>query len=340
MIKNYLEKISSGESLTIKEAYEVMVSIMNGECNNSQIAGLLLALRTKGETAEEVAGFTQAMRFMSTKISCSDNNAIDVCGTGGDCSNTFNISTAASFVVAGAGIKVAKHGNRSVSSTSGSADVLTELGININLSPGQSEEALNEIGIAFLFAPLYHPAMKFAAGVRKELGIKTIFNMLGPLTNPAGTKRQLVGTYNNKAALLMANAAFHLDMDKVSFICTNDIYDEISLTHPTAVYEYNRGSGLNCYELTSDSFGYKSIDINKIKSDTAGNNALIILSVLRDKIKNEAFYVVAANAALAIYTSGYSMTIMEALNAAEESILSGRAYNKLNCLKLFGEKYS
>jgi anthranilate phosphoribosyltransferase len=340
MIKNYLEKISSGENLTITEAYEVMVNIMNGECNNSQIAGLLLALRTKGETAEEVAGFTRAMRFMSTKISCSDNNAIDVCGTGGDCSNTFNISTAASFVVAGAGIKVAKHGNRSISSKSGSADVLIELGININLTPAQSEEALNEIGIAFLFAPIYHPAMKFAAGVRKELGIKTIFNILGPLTNPAGTKRQLIGTYNNKAALLMANAAFHLDMDKVSFICTADSYDEISLTHPTSVYEYSRGQELNCYELTSGSFGYNSIDINKIKSDSAANNALIILSVLRDKIKNEAFYVVAANAALAIYTSGHSATLLEARMAAEESILSGNAYNKLYRLRLFGERFS
>jgi anthranilate phosphoribosyltransferase len=340
MNKIYLEKISAGENLTIKESYDVMVSIMHGEWNNSEIAGLLLALRTKGETPEEVAGFTQAMRFMGTKISCTDDNAIDVCGTGGDCSNTFNISTAAAFVVAGAGVKVAKHGNRSVSSKSGSADVLTELGININLTPAQSETALNEIGIAFLFAPIYHPAMKYAAGVRKELGIKTVFNILGPLTNPAGTKKQLIGVYNNNTALLMAKAAFHLDMEKVSFICTADKFDEISLTHPTSVYEYSRDSELNKYELTSGSFGYDLIDINKIKSYNAANNAKIILSVLSEKIKNEAFYVIAANAALALFTSGYSTTIDECRIAAEESILSGKAYDKLYRLRLFGERYS
>jgi len=339
MIKNYLEKISAGENLTIKESYDVMISLMHGEWNNSEIAGLLLALRTKGETPEEVAGFVQAMRFMSIKISCIDGNAIDVCGTGGDGSNTFNISTAAAFVVAGAGVKVAKHGNRSVSSKSGSADVLTELGININLLPAQSEEALNEIGIAFLFAPIYHPAMKYAAGVRKELGIKTIFNILGPLTNPAGTKRQLIGVYNNNTALLMAKASLHLYMERVSFICTANQFDEISLTHPTNVFEYSNEAEINKYELTSASFGYNDIDIAKIKSDNSSNNARIILSVFKDKIKNEAFYVIAANAALALFTSGYSTKIDECRIAAEESIISGKAYNKLYKLRLFGEKF-
>ncbi len=339
MIKHYIEKIAAGENLSVQESYDVMIRIMNGEVNNSQIAGLLLALRTKGETPEEVAGFAKAMRDKSVKINSYDKNTIDVCGTGGDGSNTFNISTAAAFVVAGAGVKVAKHGNISVSSKSGSADVLTKLGININLSPVQSEQALNKIGFAFLFAPIYHPAMKYAAGVRKELGIKTIFNILGPLTNPAGTKKQLIGAFNNQTAELMAKAVFHLDMEKVSFICTANRFDEISLTEPTDVYEYSHLTGLRQYRLSANDFGYDKIDIEKIKSDSSGKNAEIILSALSDKMKNEAYYVIAANAAMALYTSGYSDNFDECRAAAEDSILSGRAFHKLEALRMFGEKY-
>lgn len=340
MIKQYLDKISMGENLTLQESYDAMIRIMKGEVNNSQIAGLLLALRAKGEKPEEVAGFAKAMRDNSVKIKSLDPNTIDVCGTGGDGSNTFNISTATAFVVAGAGVKVAKHGNRSVSSKSGSADVLIELGININLSPVQSERALNEIGIAFLFAPIYHPAMKHVASVRKELGIKTVFNILGPLTNPAGTKKQLIGVFNNQTAELMANAASHLDMEKVNFICTANRFDEISLTNSTDVYEFKNGLGVRNYKLSLDELGYPVIDINKIKSDSSKNNSEIILAVFKNKIKNEAFYVIAANAAMALSTSGYSANFDDCRLAAEESIMSGRAFQKLEALRMFGEKYS
>lgn len=340
MIKQYLDKISMGENLTLQESYDAMIRIMKGEVNNSQIAGLLLALRAKGEKPEEVAGFAKAMRDNSVKIKSLDPNTIDVCGTGGDGSNTFNISTATAFVVAGAGVKVAKHGNRSVSSKSGSADVLIELGININLSPVQSEHALNEIGIAFLFAPIYHPAMKHVASVRKELGIKTVFNILGPLTNPAGTKKQLIGVFNNQTAELMANAASYLDMEKVNFICTANRFDEISLTNPTDVYEFKNGLGVRNYKLSLDEFGYPVIDINKIKSDSSKNNSEMILAVFKNKIKNEAFYVIAANAAMALSTSGYSVNFDDCRLAAEESIMSGRAFQKLEALRMFGEKYS
>ena len=279
------------------------------------------------------------MRDKSLKITSRHKNTIDVCGTGGDGSNTFNISTAASFVVAGAGVHVAKHGNRSVSSKSGSADVLTHLGININLSPDVTEQALNEIGIAFLFAPVYHPAMKYAAEVRRELGIKTIFNILGPLTNPAGTKKQLVGVFNNKTAKLMAEASFYLDMERIVFLSTENSLDEISLAGTTNVYEYNLNSKLKEYKIDSRAFGLSEIEPGKIKSDSTENNAKIFLSVLKEKVKDEAFSVVVANAAMALHVAGLSEDLVECKNIAEESILSGKAFEKFAALKNFGEKH-
>ncbi len=339
MIKSYIESISEGNNLQLADAYVIMQHIMNGECNNSQISGLLLALRTKGETPEEVAGFVKAMRDKSLKITSRNTNTIDVCGTGGDGSNTFNISTAASFVVAGAGVHVAKHGNRSVSSKSGSADVLSHLGISLNLSPELTEQVLNEIGIAFLFAPVYHPAMKYAAEVRRELGIKTIFNILGPLTNPAGTKKQLVGVFNNKTAKLMAEAAGYLDMERIVFLSTENCLDEISLAGITNVYEYNVNSKLKEYEIDSRAFGLPEVEPSKIKSDSTENNAKIFLSVLKDKTKDEAFSVVVANAAMALHVAGLSKDLVECKYIAEESILSGKAFEKFTALKNFGEKH-
>ena len=259
-MKEQLEKVLEGNSLSFNEAYETMFSVMSGEENNSQIAALLTALKVKGETSEEIAGFAKAMQEKSIKIKCDDDNAIDVCGTGGDGSGTFNISTAVSFVLAGAGVKVAKHGNRSITSKSGSSDVLQELGINVQLAPALSEQSLNEIGIAFLFAPLYHPAMKYVAPIRRELGFRTAFNILGPLTNPAQTKRQMIGTFNDNASMLMSQAASLLDKEKVTFICTNNSYDEITLTHPAKINEVSAGSSPVSYELTHDEFEYPQIE--------------------------------------------------------------------------------
>ncbi|RPI73213.1 MAG: anthranilate phosphoribosyltransferase, partial [Ignavibacteriales bacterium] len=237
-MKKYIEKLLDKEDLTIEESCDAMNEIMNGKVDNSNLAGFLIALKSKGEAPEEVAGFAMAMRDSCIKINFSDDNLIDVCGTGGDNSGSFNISTAVSFVAAGAGVKVAKHGNKSVSSKCGSADVLQQLGININLPKEKAEEALDKIGIAFLFAPLYHPAMRHAVQVRKELRMKTVFNMLGPLTNPAGVKRQLIGTFNSVAAETMAKAAMHLNIDKVCFVCCGDKYDEVYLGEPTSIFEF------------------------------------------------------------------------------------------------------
>ena len=334
-MKQYIEKIIDKESLSFNEAYSAMTSIMSGEVDNSNLAGFLIALKSKGESAPEVAGFAKAMRDMSIKISCNDKNAIDVCGTGGDNSGTFNISTAVAFVAAGAGIKVAKHGNRSISSKCGSADVLQELGVNINMTKEQAEEALNSIGITFLFAPLYHPAMKYAAQVRKELGIKTVFNMLGPLTNPAGVKKQIVGTFSRNAAKTMCEALEYLDSEKVCFICSNDKFDEIHLGDSTTVYEFENGKGIKSYNISNEDFDYPKIDFSQIKGDSASQNAKIILDVLENKVKNGAFHTITANAALALYTSGYSNNLKECAKAAEDSILSGAAISKLKKLKEF-----
>lgn len=340
MIKEYLQKVIDNENLTFEESFNAMSEIMNGEVNNSHLAGFLIALKSKGETSAEVAGFAKAMQEKSVRIYCDDENLIDVCGTGGDNSGSFNISTATAFAAAGAGVKVAKHGNRSISSKSGSADALQALGVNINLTKEQSEEALNKIGIAFLFAPLYHPAMKHAAPVRKELGMKTVFNMLGPLTNPARVKKQIIGTYSLKASRIMAEASKYLDMEKVCFVCGVDKYDEIFLGDVTGVHEYNHGSDIKTYNISSGTFGYPIINHADIKGDTPEVNAQIILDVFENKNKNGAFFTVAANAALALFSAGYSDDLNDCKLAAERSILSGGALAKLNELKKFSNSFA
>ena len=339
-MKFFIEKILEKHNLTIDESYSSMQKIMSGEVSNSQMAAFLVALKIKSESPEEIAGFAKAMRDNGIKINCADKNVIDVCGTGGDESGTFNISTAAAFVVAGAGVKVAKHGNRSISSKCGSADVLEKLGVKVDMAPQQSEEALNKIGIAFLFAPIYHPAMKHAAQVRKELAMKTIFNLLGPLTNPAGTKKQIVGTFHRRAAELLADAAQHLDYEKVMFFTTSNKYDEILLRGITDVYEYNSDKEINFYKLTYHNFYLPQAETSSLIGNDAETNAKMILKILRDKERSHAFNVVVANAALAIQTTGLSDNLKESIKIAEESIISGRALAKLNELIKFGEKYS
>jgi anthranilate phosphoribosyltransferase len=336
MIKDKIEKIIASENLSFDESFETMSHIMSGEVNNTHIAALLTALKCKGEHPDEVAGFAKAMREKSVKLDSSGiQNAIDVCGTGGDGSGTFNISTAAAFVIAGAGIPVAKHGNRSISSKCGSADVLTELGVNVNLSPEQSAKALKDVGITFMFAPHYHPAMKFVAPVRKELAMKTIFNLLGPLTNPAGTKRQLIGTYNDSASELMSEALKHLEMEKVCLVCTENKHDEITLNGNTKVKEFSNRKEIKAYTINNESFGYPVVNHNEIKGDSSKQNADIITKLFTENKKNAAFFVVAANAAMGLYSAGVAEDLQECKNIAEGSILSGKAFQKLEQLKNF-----
>ena len=336
-MKEQLEKVINGIDLTCDEAHQVMLKIMGGEVNNSRIAAYLTALKSKGEHYQEIAGSARAMRDMSIKIKTNLNEpVIDVCGTGGDESGTFNISTAAAFVVAGAGVKVAKHGNRSISSKSGSADVLKELGVNINLPADKSAQALNEVGITFLFAPDYHPAMKHVAPVRRELGMKTIFNMLGPLTNPARIRRQMIGTFNNLAAEKMVKALEYLEMEKVCFLCTDNRYDEITLTGPTQVFEYTPDQIKN-YNVNFEEFDYPILKINDLAGDTPGNNAGMIRVLFTSGKKDAKFFVTAANAGMGLYTAGYSDSLANCLKAAEDSILTGNAKERLEKLITFGE---
>lgn len=337
MIKKQIEKVVDGQHLSYAETHGVMLHIMNGEVNNGQIAALLIALKCKGETAEEVAGFAQAMRDKSVKIKSDGGITVDVCGTGGDYSGTFNVSTAAAFVVAGVGVKVAKHGNRSISSKSGSADVLEKLGININLTPEYSQRALNELGITFLFAPNHHPAMKYVATVRKELGMKTIFNILGPLTNPAGTTKQLIGTFNTHTANIMAQAAHRLAMEKVCFVCTANRFDEVSLTEETEVHEYSNSEGIKKYVISHTTFDFPKINAHDLKGDSPERNAEILLELLTLKRKNPVYFVTIANAAMALYSADYSTDLKDCTTAAEESILSGKALEKLEQLREFGK---
>jgi anthranilate phosphoribosyltransferase len=332
-MKDNLEKIIGGQNLSFEESMNSMGYIMDGTANQAEIAAWLIALKIKGETAEEVAGSAQAMRERSIKITSCRERVIDVCGTGGDNSGTFNISTTVAFVIAAAGVPVAKHGNRSVSSKCGSADVMKALGININLPPLRAQAALDEIGITFLFAPDYHPAMKNVAPVRRELGMKTIFNILGPLTNPAGTKRQMIGTFNCHTANIMAQAAHMLAMERVCFVCTADQFDEITLTQPTDIFEYD--GQIRHYQIDHSTFGYSPVDPEQICGNTPEENAAILLRLFKKKKKDAIFQVTAANAAMALWVAGYDPAVKNCLVAAEEAILCGAALKKLKQLRDF-----
>jgi anthranilate phosphoribosyltransferase len=336
MIKKELEKVIAGKNLAFEEAHDLMLTIMNGEVNQSQIAALLTALKIKGEVPDEIAGFALAMRAKSIKLNINKENLIDVCGTGGDNSGTFNISTTSAFVVAGAGVKVAKHGNHSITSMSGSADVLKALDININLVPEVSARAIEEIGISFLFAPDYHPAMKFVAPVRKELGIKTVFNILGPLTNPAGTKRQVIGTFNTRTAELMVKAAARLDMERVCFICSEDRFDEILLSGNSQLFEYSQTADVKSRELTHKDFGLPAVRHDQLLGSTPEWNAKLLTNILSGLEKGAPYHVTVANAAMGLFAAGISSDLKVCVEQAVNSIKSGEAYAKLEALRRFG----
>ena len=330
-MKTHIEKCLAGEHLTIEEASSALSTIMTGQATDAQIAGLLIALRAKGETVDELVGFARTMREHGVKLHIEDPNAIDMCGTGGDGLGTFNISTVASFVVAGAGVTLAKHGNRSVSSQSGSADVLTTLGVNVQCSAETVEACINRIGIGFMFAPLFHPAMKHAAKPRMELGVRSIFNMVGPLTNPAGVKRQLVGVYKAQVAPLLAGALQKLGAEKACVVHSDDGLDEVTLSGGTVVQEVNGSEPLKEYRLQPNDFGLPQYSLVSLRGGDKKHNAEIALEVLQGK-RCPARDVVIANAALGIYIGGKAKTIIEGKQKAEESINSGKALEKLQQL--------
>ena len=329
-IQEALKKVLDKLNLKEEEMILVMTQVMEGKVEDSQLGAFLTALRMKGETVEEITGAAKVMRDKAEKIKVSQNPIIDTCGTGGDGANTFNISTTAAFVVAGCDISVAKHGNRAVSSRSGSADVLKCLGVNIEASKFTVEKCIDQIGIGFLFAPLMHGAMKHAAGVRKQLGIRTIFNLLGPLTNPAGANAQVVGIYDSSRLKQIASVLKLLGTRKAFVVHGSDGLDEITLTGETKVCELANGQ-ISEYILKPDSFDLTACEAKDITGGTPEENADILKAILSG-IKGPKRDIVLMNASAAICASDKKENLKAAMGLARESIDSGSAEQKLNDL--------
>ncbi|MBV8222745.1 MAG: anthranilate phosphoribosyltransferase [Candidatus Eremiobacteraeota bacterium] len=322
-----IRAVAARTDLGAERMHETIDAIMGGEVSQTQIAALLVALALKGETAYELAGAATAMRAHATPVRTVRKDAIDVCGTGGDCAGTFNISTAVAFVVAGAGVAVAKHGNRAMSSRCGSADVLEALGVRIDLDAGRCGQLLDEHGIAFMFAQAYHPAMRHVAPVRRELGVRTLFNLLGPLTNPAGVRRQIVGVAQPHAQPIVAHALGLLGSERTAVIHGGDGLDEATLAMPTRVIEWH-GQGTTEYELSPEQAGLERAPTRALAGGDAGANAAMVRGVL-DGDGGPRRDVVVLNAALALLIAGAAADIAQGAAAARRSIDSGAARAKL-----------
>lgn len=331
MIKEAILKLSEKVDLSDTEAEAVMRQIMEGQATPSQIASYITALRMKGETVDEITGSARVMREKAQSIHVGDPKLVDTCGTGGDRKNTFNISTTAAFVVAGAGMTVAKHGNRSVSSSCGSADVLKSLGVQIDLPPEAVEECISEVGMGFLFAPIYHRAMKYAIEPRKEIGIRTIFNILGPLTNPAGASIQVLGVYNNELTDLMAQVLMNLGSLHCFCVWGHDGLDEITITTKTKICEAKEGK-IKCYHIEPKDFDLPNAQLKDIQGGSPDQNAKILLDVLNGQ-KGPKRDIVLLNSAPAIVAGGQAKTLQEGFKVAVEAIDTGAAYGKLEALK-------
>lgn len=331
MIKEAISKVVDGENLTEEEAIATMNEIMSGEATPAQIASFITALRLKGETIEEITGCARVMREKATRISTNHPLVVDTCGTGGDGAHTFNISTTAAFVVAGAGVPVAKHGNRSVSSSCGSADVLKALGVNIEVEPDVVSNCINEIGIGFLFAPLLHGAMKYAIGPRREIGIRTIFNILGPLTNPASAQAQVLGVYDGSLTEPLAQVLNNLGSTRVFVVHGEDGLDEITTTTNTRISELADGVVRN-YTLNPTEFGIPYAKAEDLAGGTPEDNAAIMLNVLQGE-PGPRRNIVLLNSAAGIVAGGKANNIDEGIRIAAAVIDSGKALEKLEALK-------
>jgi len=329
-MKSILEILLKNKDLSQIEARDVMMRIMSGEFTDAQIAGFLIALRAKGETPDEIAGFVQAMREKMTPVSIT-NDAIDMCGTGGDAKGTFNISTAASFVVAGAGVKVAKHGNRSMTSKSGSADVISSLGVNIAMPTEKMTECIDKIGIGFLFAPVLHPAMKYAISPRKSLAVRTVFNILGPLCNPAGVKRQLIGVFNGELTEIIAEVLKKLGTKEALVVHGDDGMDEITTTSTTKITHLSPTGKVTTTQFSPSEYGIEKATLEQLKGGEPEENAKIIRNILEGE-KGSYRDIVVLNAAAGIRVSGKVSSFESGIKIAEESIDSGVALNILERL--------
>jgi anthranilate synthase/phosphoribosyltransferase len=326
-IRSIVEKVVEKKDLDMKESEQVMDMIMSNELTNAQIASLLTALRMKGESVDEIVGFAKTMRKKSEKIDLGVNIVVDTCGTGGDSKNTFNISTAAAFVVAGAGVMVAKHGNKAVSSKSGSADVLEKLGVNINIPLNKVEECIKKIGIGFMFAPFWHKSMKYVGSTRREMGIRTIFNLLGPLSNPANTKYQVIGVYDKSLTEKIAQALGKLGSKHVLVVASDDGLDEITLTGKTKISELVNGK-VKTYYIDPKNYGFKKCSIKDLQVINVNESAKIIEDILKGQ---QGCYrdITILNASAVLVASGKAKNFKEGIILAQESIDRGKALKKL-----------
>jgi len=326
-----LNRLLNREDLPHDDMYELMRNIMGGQLTPAQIAAVLVALHMKGETVSEIAAAVQVMRDLSSKVTVQDDrHLIDTCGTGGDGAQTFNISTASALVAAAAGARVAKHGGRSVSSTCGSADILEKLGVNVNLTPQHVAHCVQELGVGFMFAPNHHSAMKYAAPVRRELGVRTLFNLLGPLTNPAGAQNQVMGVFQRDLTVKLACVLQQLGSRHVLVVHGADGMDEISISGPTYIAELKNGTVLE-YLVHPQDFNLQAAPLDSISVANAEEARTMLLSVL-DNQPGAARDIVQLNAGAAIYVAGLTSTLQEGVKKAKEVIASGAAKNKLEAL--------
>jgi anthranilate phosphoribosyltransferase len=330
-IQQALSRIVDGKSLNRDEMQALMYQVMSGDATDAQIGGLLIALRMKGETTEEIAGAAQVMRELATPVVVSHPNLVDLVGTGGDGANLFNVSTGACFVAAAAGAKVAKHGNRSVSSTSGSSDVLEQLGMPLDLTPDQVARVIMEVGLGFMFAPAHHSAMRHAIGPRQELGMRTVFNILGPLTNPAGVVRQVVGVFSADLCQPIAEVLKMLGGEHAMVVHSDDGLDEISIAAGTQVTELRDGN-IESYHITPEDFSVERQSLDGLSVEGVASSADLIsraLSGADDEQAQKAAALLALNAGATIYVSGIAATLADGVAMAEDALASGLAAEKL-----------
>jgi len=327
--KALIGKVATGATLTREEAADAFEQMMSGDATPSQMGALLMALRVRGETVDEITGAVSAMRAKMLRVTAPPD-AVDVVGTGGDASGSFNISTCAALIVAGAGVPVAKHGNRALSSRSGAADVLSALGVNINLAPEAVGRCIAEAGIGFMFAPAHHPAMKNVGPTRVELGTRTIFNLLGPLSNPAGVRRQMVGVFSKQWTKPLAQVLKNLGAERVWIVHGSDGLDEITTSGPTSVAALENGS-IKTFEISPEEFGLRKVRPEALRGGDAETNAQAVLNVLKGKAS--AFRDVALfNAAAALVVAGKAKDLKDGLHAAAHSVDSGEAEGRLDRL--------
>ena len=336
-MKDAIKKVVSGHNLTREEAGIAMDTIMQGNATPAQIAALLVALHTKGESIDEITGFAAKMREHAVHIYPHATDLVDTCGTGGDQSGTFNISTVAALVAAAAGVPIAKHGNRSMSSRCGSADVLEALGVKIDLEPNQVEASIDAVGFGFIFAPTFHKAMRFAAPTRKEIGISTVFNILGPLTNPANASAQVLGVFDQELTAIMAEVLKNLGTKHALVVHGSDGLDEISLTERTQVTEL-KGGKTSTYFVKPEDFGFVRRERAQILGGSAQENAEIAIDILKLEERGAKREIVLLNAAAAIYVGGRAKDLHEGLKLAAAALESGAAANKLEEIVRFSSK--